>query len=282
MVIIIIYKSSSSTNPTPTPTPSANIQQLNYSLRAFDEPLVINNTNKPNGVDGYFPVTVNMNDFKFEPTIVSENNKTYVLSKMIKANGPLVPTPYPYYQVEPKEQITEGDLVLFQTAIKPELPSTDAVQAGTDANAEVISFGDFVEVTENITRTVAPGEYLICITKAEASTIVDFVYVQPDSSLSSGYSFAIDAPIVDTTSRYYKHIQPADPSISAPVPIGIRFIDTTNNNKLIYEIEDDAQEQDGVGLLKTMISSSVVNFNFDGMDVDPTQSINTKKEFKKN
>lgn len=276
VIIIIIYKSSSSTNPTPTPTPSANIQQLNYSLRAFDEPLVIDNNNKPNGVDGYFPITVNMNDFKFESTIVTENNKTYVLSKNIKAVGPLVPTPYPYYQVEPKEQITEGDLVLFQTTIKPEIPSTDAVQAGTDANAETIDFGDFVEVTENITRTVMPGDYLICITKAEASTIVDFVYVKSNSSLTQGYGFTIDAPIVDTTTRHFKHIQ----TNGEPVPNGIRFIDTTNNNKLIYEIEDDAQEQDGVGLLKTMISSSLVNFDFGGMDVDPTQSINTKKQFK--
>lgn len=274
MVIIIIYKSSSSSNP--TPTPSANIQQLNYSLRAFDEPLEINNANKPNGVDGFFPITVNMNNFKFEPSIVTENNKTYVLSKMIKAIGPLVPTPYPYYQVEPKDQITEGDLVLFQTNIKPEIPSTDAVQAGTDASAETINFGDFIQVTEDITRTVLPGEYLICITKAEASTIVDFVYVKSDSSLTEGYNFEIDAPTVDTTTRNYKHMQ----TDGEPVPIGIRFIDTTNNNKLIYEIEDDAQEQDGVGLLKTMISSSLVNFNFDGMDIEPNQSINTKKEFK--
>lgn len=223
-----------------------------------------------------------MNDFKFEPTTVSENNKTYVLSKNIKAVGPLVPTPYPYYQVEPKEQITEGDLVLFQTTIKPEIQSTNAVQLGTTSAGDVIDLADFVEVTENTTRTLTLGDCLIYISKAETITIVNYIYVKTDANLPDGYEWQM-TPGTDGVVKYYKHIQQEttpEPGTTVNVPIGIRFIDKNNNNKLILEIEDDAQEEDGVGNLKTMISTSVVDFDFSAMDVEPTQSINTKKEFK--
>lgn len=249
--------------------------------------MIINNSNKPVGVDGYFPITVNTADFKFNSTTVTENNKTYVLSKFTQSVGPLVPTPYPYYQVEPKDQITEGDVVLFQTSIKPEIPSTNAVQLGVNAEAETLDLADFLQTGENgETRNVNQGECLIYISKSETVTIVNYIYVQPGSEVGNdGYVFDIPASSESAT-RYYKHIQ-STTAAPTSVPIGIRFIDTNNNNKLIFEIEDDVQENDGVGNIKTMISTSTVDFDFSTMDVEPddpnatTHSINTKKEFKK-
>lgn len=225
-----------------------------------------------------------MNEFKFEPTIVTENNKSYVLSKNIKAVGPLVPAPYPYYQVEPKEQITEGDIVLFQTTIKPEIPTANAVQLGTALNGDVLDLADFVEVGETAyTAHVLEGECLISITKAEASTIINYVYVQPDSEVGSeGFEFIVNASSDDIT-RYYKHIQPETTGTPTSPPIGIKFINTNDNNKLIFSVEDDSGENDGVGNIRNIVSTSVVNFDFSAMDVEPnepTQSINTKKEFK--
>lgn len=280
----MFIKSSSSS--TPTPTPSANIQPLNESIRAFDEPLIINNTNKPNGVDGYFPINVDTN-FRFNPVVVSENNKTYVLSKYVQAVGPLNPTPYPYYQVEAKDQPAVNDIVLFQTTVKPEIPTANAVQLGADGNATTtIDLADFLTVdtaqTDDVKVTVNPGECLIAIVVSDNSSIIKYVFNQTGSEVTGGHIETISKPTADSgISKYYKLIQ-TDQELTV-IPDGIRFINKDENNKLIFSIKDDeSSEDDGFGILNAIIPSSIVNFDFSAMDVEPNQSINTKKQFKTN
>lgn len=277
MVIIIIYKSSSSTNPTPTPTPSVNIQQLNGSIRAFDEPYQI--TSKPSNIDGYFPITVNPN-FRFNSVIVSENNKTYVLAKYIQEVGPTVPIPYPYYQVEAKDQPAANDIVLFQTTIKPEISTVNAVQFGLDGTATtIVDLADFLVINEGdneVVTNIAQGECLVSFAVSDNTTVVSYIYNPTTSTLSEGFEEHITAPAADSgVIKYYKQLQ-VDESFTE-IPVGIRLIDKNNNNKLIYSIQsDDPDDSDGFGILKSIVSPSVVTFDFSGMDVEP----NTKKEFK--
>lgn len=281
IVFCFILKSSSSSS-TPTPTPSANIQSLNESIRAFDEPLIINNTNKPNGVDGYFPINVDTN-FRFNPVVVSENNKTYILSKYIQAVGPLNPTPYPYYQVEAKDQPAVNDIVLFQTTIKPEIPTANAVQIGTDGNATTtVDLADFTTVTEETELKIMPGECLIAFSVSDNSSTIKYIFNKNESDVVDGHTETITAPDPNSdVTKYYKEIQVGGDLTD--IPVGIRFINKEENNKLIFTIkDDDGGDTDGFGILNAIIPPSVINFDFSAMDVEPTQSINTKKQFKTN
>lgn len=255
---------------------------MNENIRAFDEPIVINNNNKPTGVDGYFPITIGTN-FRFNSIPVTENNKTYVLSKYIQAVGPLVPTPYPYYQVEPKDNVTAGDIVLFQTSIKPEIPTANAVQIGTDSNAStVIDLADFTTVTQDVDLTVVQGNCLILFSVSDTASTITYVFNQTGSEVNDDTE-EISAPDPDSgVTKYYYEVQTGGDLTE--IPTGIRFINKNENNKLIFMFkDDDIYDTDGFGTLQTIIPSSVVNFDFSAMDVepiDPNQSINTKKEFK--
>lgn len=278
MVIIIIYKSSSSSNPTPTPTPTINVQPLERNIQAFDEPLEI--LTKPSGVDGYFPIRVGTN-IRFNKTIVTENDTSYTLQKFTPQNQPV------YYQVAPATNTTPASDIIFDVSVKgSSVPSINAVQyGGTNGFYQPFSTG-WYQVTEAIDLDIIPGRCVVVITKDSqaAETTVNYVYSQKGDSSANPpipdgdtIRMTIDPPDNQNITKWYFALNVTPPNFPE-IPNGIRLINTDENKTYFTLFDQDADNKEGD--ISGVYSNSVVIFETNDMDVEPTQSINTKKEFK--
>ena len=276
VIIIIIYKSSSSSNPTPTPTPSVNVQPLERDIQAFDEPLEI--LTKPAGVDGYFPIRVGTN-IRFNKTVVTENDTSYTLQKFTPQNQPV------YYQVAPATNTTPASRILFDVSVKGTgVPSVDAVQFG-GSQGFVDDFSSFIQINnEAVNLDITPGSCAVVITKNSqtANTTINYIYSKAaDGTNPAGdtIQLTLDVPDNQYVIKYYHKLVAAANTNFTTIPDGIRLINTSEENKLYFTLFDqdaDNKEGDIVG----NYSNSVIIFETSDMDVEPTQSINTKKEFK--
>lgn len=279
MVIIIIYKSSSSTNP--TPTPSVNVQPLVRTIQAFDEPLEINT--KPVGVDGYFPINVGTN-IHFNKAIVTENDTSYTLKKFTPQNQP------PYYQVAPATITTPVNDILFDVSVKGTgVPSVDAVQFG-GFQGFIDDFSSFTQVSQPVTLDITPGSCVVILTKNSqtANTTVNYIYskagdpnANPPIPDGDTIQMTIEVPDNENIIKYYHRLVAAVNTNFESIPDGIRLINTSEENKLYFSLFDqDADNKEGD--ISGNYSNSVIIFETSDMDVEPEESINTKKEFKKN
>lgn len=281
MVIIIIYKSSSSSNPAPTPTPSVNVQPLVRTIQAFDEPLEINT--KPVGVDGYFPINVGTN-IRFNRAIVTENDTSYTLQKFTPQNQPV------YYQVAPATGTTPTSDIIFDVSVKgTSVPSVDAVQFG-GSNGFIDNFSSFTQVSEPVTLDITPGSCVVILTKNSqtANTTINYIYskigdptANPPIPNGETIQMTIEVPDNENIIKYYhKLVADANTNFTS-ISDGIRLINTSEENKLYFSLFDqDADNKEGD--ISGNYSSSVIIFETSDMDVEPEESINTKKEFKKN
>lgn len=274
MVIVIIYKSSSSSNP--TPTPSVNVQPLVRTIQAFDEPLEI--TTKPAGVDGYFPINVGTN-IRFNKAIVSENDTSYTLQKFTPQNQPV------YYQVAPATITTPASDIIFDVSVKgTSVPSVDAVQFG-GSQGFVDDFSSFIQINnEAVNLDITPGSCAVVITKNSqtANTTINYIYSKAADGVNPAgdtIQLTLDVPDNEHVIKYYHKLVAAANTNFTTIPDGVRLINTSEENKLYFTLFDqdaDNKEGDIVG----NYSNSVIIFETSDMDVEPTQSINTKKEFK--
>lgn len=278
MVIIIVYKSSSSSNP--TPTPSVNVQPLVRTIQAFDEPLEI--TTKPAGVDGYFPITVGTN-IRFNKAVVTENDTSYTLQKFTPQNQPV------YYQVAPATITTPASDIIFDVSVKGTgVPSVDAVQFGGSNDGFVDDFSSFTQVSEPVTLDITPGSCVVILTKNSqtANTTVNYIYSKegdptavPPVPAGDTIQMTIEMPDNENIIKYYHKLVATAGTNFTSIPDGIRLINTSEENKLYFSLFDqDVDNKEGD--ISGNYSNSVIIFETSDMDVEPDESINTKKEFK--